>query len=144
MGEKLIFCAKNPAELEEVARAIIGRSADYKIWLFTGEMGAGKTTLIKEICQQLGVIDEVSSPTFSLVNEYLTAEEQTVYHFDFYRLEEEDEAMQIGVEEYFDSGDICMLEWPEKIENLLPDSFLRIDLTENLDLSRNIELSTYG
>ncbi|MCL4163659.1 UNVERIFIED_CONTAM: hypothetical protein GTU68_014911 [Idotea baltica] len=109
-----------------------------------GQMGAGKTTLIKAICGALQVLDEVNSPTFSIVNEYLTVKGDTLYHFDFYRLESEEEAYHIGVEEYFYSGNTCMIEWPERVEGLLPDDFLRIDITENTDQSRTIKLTMYG
>ena len=91
-----------------------------KIVLFYAPMGAGKTTLIKEICRQLGTDDVITSPTFSLVNEYQTDTNQTIYHFDFYRIEEEEEAYDIGIEDYFNSGDWCFIEWPQNIENLLP------------------------
>ena len=91
-----------------------------KIVLFYAPMGAGKTTLIKEICRQLGTDDVITSPTFSLVNEYQTDTNQTIYHFDFYRIEEEEEAYDIGIEDYFNSGNWCFIEWPQNIENLLP------------------------
>lgn len=136
--------ARRPDQLNEVAEAIIKAGEAEDIWLFTGEMGAGKTTLIKAICQQKEVLDEVNSPTFSIVNEYLTETDETIYHFDFYRLEREEEALDIGIEEYFYSGNLCMMEWPEKIEGLLPEQFLRIDITENNDQSRSIKLTMHG
>jgi tRNA threonylcarbamoyladenosine biosynthesis protein TsaE len=89
------------------------------IWTFDGEMGAGKTTLIKAVCKQLGVVDEVSSPTFSLVNEYKTTIGKTIYHFDFYRIKNIEEVYDIGYEDYFFSGNICLIEWPEKVSELL-------------------------
>ena len=88
-------------ELNQVATGLINSYRDTPIWVFKGEMGAGKTTLIKEICDEIGVLDAVSSPTFSIVNEYLTASDETIYHFDFYRIEKEQEAVDIGTEEYF-------------------------------------------
>lgn len=144
MSTKSVIVSKGVNDLSPAVEAIIeaGKAAD--IWLFIGQMGAGKTTLIKAICKAMQVLDEVNSPTFSIVNEYLTAEDETVYHFDFYRLEEEEEALNIGVEEYFYSGNICMIEWPERIEGLLPDTFLRIDISENEDQSRTIKLTTHG
>ena len=144
MKELCELIARGPDQLNEVAEAIIKAGEAEDIWLFTGEMGAGKTTLIKAICQQKEVLDEVNSPTFSIVNEYLTEADETIYHFDFYRLERQEEALDIGIEEYFYSGNLCMMEWPEKIEGLLPEQFLRIDITENNDQSRSIKLTMHG
>ena len=104
-------------------------------------MGVGKTTLIKETCKQLGINDVTSSPTFSLVNEYQNAKGEIVYHFDFYRIDNEEEAMDIGIEEYFYSDALCLVEWPEKIENLLPLNATKIQLTELEDGKRNIQLN---
>ncbi len=117
--------------LPEVAQYLIS-NVKSKILLFDAEMGVGKTTLIKEICKQLGVRDVISSPTFSLVNEYL-GDQGVVYHFDFYRIKEEEEAYQIGFEEYLDSGAWIFIEWPEKVSNLLPAgaSIIKIDLSNN-------------
>ena len=107
------------ANITAVSAQIIDLAKDYKIWTFNGEMGAGKTTLIKSICKNLGVIDEVSSPTFSLVNEYKTQNGKTVYHFDFYRIKSINEAYDMGIEEYFESGNICLIEWPNMIDEIL-------------------------
>ncbi len=107
------------ANIPEVSAQIIDLAKDYKIWTFKGEMGAGKTTLIKSICKNLGVIDEVSSPTFSLVNEYKTQNGKTVYHFDFYRIKSINEVYDMGIEEYFESGNICLIEWPNMIDEIL-------------------------
>ena len=106
-------------KINEAAERIISSSNDHKIWTFDGEMGAGKTTLIKAICEILQVTDEVSSPTFSLVNEYKTNDGKTIYHFDFYRIKNIEEVYDIGYEDYFYSGNICLIEWPEKIKELL-------------------------
>ena len=144
MGAESVIRANGPDDLGAAVKAILQAGKKSDIWLFIGEMGAGKTTLIKAICQEMQVLDEVSSPTFSIVNEYLTTHDETLYHFDFYRLEEEEEAYNIGIEEYFYSGNICMIEWPERIEGLLPDQFLRIDITENTDQSRSIKLTMHG
>lgn len=143
MSAEVVVISKGPDDLGEAVQAIIeaGKAAD--IWLFIGQMGAGKTTLIKAICASLKVLDEVKSPTFSIVNEYLTATDDTLYHFDFYRLKNEEEAYNIGIEEYFYSGNICLLEWPERVEGLLPETFLRIDITENTDQSRTIKLTMH-
>jgi tRNA threonylcarbamoyladenosine biosynthesis protein TsaE len=119
-----IVAAEN--ELHKVAEALLSKSSFSNIICFRGEMGAGKTTLIKNICNFLGVKDEVSSPTFSIVNEYETNDNERLYHFDFYRLEEEEEALDMGVEEYFYSDKLCLIEWPSKVESLLPEK--RIEL----------------
>jgi tRNA threonylcarbamoyladenosine biosynthesis protein TsaE len=107
-------------QLETVAQQIIDQIPN-KVILFNGEMGVGKTTLIKQLCKTLGVTDATSSPTFSLVNEYQTAKNETIYHFDFYRLNKETEALDMGVDDYLYSGNWCFIEWSEKIINLIPE-----------------------
>jgi tRNA threonylcarbamoyladenosine biosynthesis protein TsaE len=131
-------------ELPEVAEELIAFAKDVKNWLFIGEMGAGKTTMIKTVCELLGVVDQVSSPTFSIVNEYATAGGEVVYHFDFYRLEDVEEAVGIGVEEYFFSGNICLIEWPQLISGLLPDEFMTVHIEELLTGERKIILKHHG
>lgn len=103
----------------DAAKQVIAHSNNRKLWIFRGEMGAGKTTLIKNICELLQVKDEISSPTFSLVNEYHTADEKKVFHFDFYRIKSIEEVYDMGYEDYFYSNQICLIEWPEKIEEIL-------------------------
>lgn len=125
--------------ISAVAEEIIS-SVNAKILLFYGEMGTGKTTLIKEIVKQLGVQDIAHSPTFSLVNEYLSQKGETIYHFDFYRIEQEEEAFDIGIEEYFYENNWCLIEWPEKVENLLPLESVVIRLALNPDHSRTIQI----
>ena len=125
--------------LSEVATELIS-SAKNKTLLFYGQMGVGKTTLIKEICKQLGVLDTISSPTFSLVNEYETSKIEKVFHFDFYRIAQEEEALDIGIEEYFDNNDWCLIEWPENIENLLPLDAVEIHLSILENQNRNIQI----
>ncbi len=127
------------SDLPKVAEELLKNNSS-KIILFYGEMGAGKTTFIKEICKKLGVTDTISSPTFSIVNEYLTSSGETIYHFDFYRLNDESEALDIGVEEYFYSGNLCLIEWPEKINSLLPDNAIKVYLSENTNDTRNIKI----
>ncbi len=112
--------------LKEVARAVIEASRGRRIVALRGEMGAGKTTLVSAIAEQLGVEDVVSSPTFALVNNYLTADGETIYHFDFYRIDNLREAYDLGYEEYFDSGALCLIEWAERIEPLLPPDTLNV------------------
>jgi len=120
-------------ELSAVAEDLLRKHADERVFGFYGEMGAGKTTLIKEICRQLGVTATTSSPTFAIVNEYFTAEEEPVYHFDFYRIDSIDEAVKIGFDDYLYSGNYCFIEWTEKVEEMLPDDYVRvqIDVLEN-------------
>ena len=116
-------------QLSEVSDEIC-RNIDEKVILFHGSMGAGKTTLIKYICVYLGAAEPVASPTFSIVNEYRNQEGEPIYHFDFYRIEDEEEAYDFGYEEYFFSGHLCLVEWPEKIRNLLPQTFGLIEIDE--------------
>ena len=126
-------------KLPEVAAAIIA-TAKNKTLLFYGEMGVGKTTLIKEICKQLDVLDKISSPTFSLVNEYQTSKEEAVFHFDFYRITMEEEAFDMGIEEYLYNNDWCLIEWPQNVENLLPLEAVEIHLTTIENGQRNVQL----
>ena len=126
-------------ELPAIAKDII-KSTKSKVLLFYGEMGVGKTTLIKEIVKQLGSLDTVSSPTFSLVNEYHTTNDEKIYHFDFYRINNENEALDIGIEEYFYSDCWCLVEWPNKVKNLLPLNSVTITISSNSDQLRTIEL----
>lgn len=114
--------------INKAAKEIIEAAGDKKCWLFYGDMGAGKTTLIKALGNEFNIVDEVTSPTFSLVNEYLSAKNETYYHFDFYRIKSEEEAFDIGAEEYFYSGNLCWIEWPEKIPGLIPDEYLEINI----------------
>ena len=136
--------SKSLDDLSSVAQQLITFGESCKTWLFIGEMGAGKTTLIKKICQELEVLDQVSSPTFSIVNEYLTQVNETVYHFDFYRLEDIKEAVNIGAEDYFFSGHLCLIEWPQIIANLLPDKYMTIEIEELLTGERKIILKHHG
>lgn len=114
-------------ELSSAARALLNFAGDQKLFIFEGEMGAGKTTFIKAICEELGVKETVSSPTFSIVNEYDAAGE-VIYHFDFYRIKNLQEAYDIGYEEYFYSGDICLIEWPERVAELLPENYIKVEI----------------
>ena len=125
--------------LNQIAKDII-KNSKHKVLLFHGEMGVGKTTLIKEICKELGTDDITSSPTFSIVNEYITSNGDTIYHFDFYRLNNEEEAYNIGVEDYFHTDSWCFIEWPSVIKNLLPLITNNIYLTKLDDDQRNIQL----
>jgi len=130
-------------ELPAIAKEVI-KSAKNKVLLFYGEMGVGKTTLIKEIVKQLGSNDSVSSPTFSLVNEYHAVNGDKIYHFDFYRINNEYEALDMGAEEYFYSDCWCLIEWPNKVENLLPLNSVTITITANSNQLRTLELRDNG
>lgn len=139
MAEKQ-WRAKNLEEVKLVAAELISAMQASTV-LFDGAMGAGKTTLIKALCEVLGVQDQVSSPTFSLVNEYLAANDQKVFHFDWYRIEEEEEAWAIGLEEYIAEGDWLFMEWPEKISNLLPLEYYLIRISSDEEGIRTISLN---
>jgi tRNA threonylcarbamoyladenosine biosynthesis protein TsaE len=127
-------------EIEDVARSVVAENPE-KVILFYGEMGAGKTTFIKQLAKELGVTEATSSPTFSLVNEYQSINNQLVYHFDFYRLKKETEALDMGVEEYLYSGNWCFIEWADQIPNLIPESHSIISIKELPDGRRALELS---
>jgi tRNA threonylcarbamoyladenosine biosynthesis protein TsaE len=126
--EKGLFKMTSLADLPKAAEMLLEAASEEPVILFEGPMGAGKTTLIKEFCRQMGVQENVSSPTFALVNEYETETGKLIYHFDFYRISDEREALNIGALEYFDSGNICLIEWPSLIPNLLPEHYLLVTL----------------
>lgn len=128
------------SEIQEAAAQVIRWAGEETIWVLQGQMGAGKTTLVKAIGHVLGVTDEVSSPTFGIVNEYTSGKGQSIYHFDFYRMDDPTEALDIGIEEYFYSGSICLIEWAEKIAQFIPDEFLLIKIEILSEHSRKIHL----
>lgn len=117
-------------QLPKVAQQLLAAFPDDRFFAFFGKMGVGKTTLIKELCACLGVEDNVCSPTFAIINEYRSAKQEPIYHFDFYRLKSLNEAYDLGYEEYFYSGYYCFTEWTEKVEELLPDGYVRVEITE--------------
>lgn len=121
-------------QLPDVAQQLLAAFPEERFFAFFGKMGVGKTTLIKALCAQLGVEDNVCSPTFAIVNSYTTSEGDPVYHFDFYRLKNTDEAYDIGYEEYFYSGEYCFTEWTEKITQLLPPQYVRVEITEENEI----------
>ncbi len=127
-------------ELKPIAVDLLKNFGDQKVISFYGEMGVGKTTLIKILCEQLGVDEVTNSPTFSIVNEYLTKNEEKIYHFDFYRIEEEAEVFDLGYEEYFYSGNFCFIEWPEKIPNLLTDNAVKVNIVQDEKKNRLISV----
>lgn len=120
------------------AREFIDRMGDATVFAFRGEMGAGKTTFIKAICEELGVEDVINSPTFAIVNEYRSGSGELIYHFDFYRINKIEEAYDFGYEDYFFSGALCFIEWPEKIEELLPGDCVDVTIAEQADGSRSV------
>ena len=117
-------------EITEVAREFLSLMDGKKLFAFYGTMGAGKTTFIKALCEVLGVTDNVTSPTFAIVNEYETGRGDVIYHFDFYRLKNLQEVRDIGFDDYLDSGNVCLMEWPEMVEELLPDEVVKIRIEE--------------
>lgn len=132
------FTVQTEQELPKIAAQLIDVFGENRVVLFYGEMGAGKTTLIKQLCKVLSVEEETTSPTFSIVNEYLSKSNQTIYHFDFYRIEEEAEVFDLGYEDYFYGGNYCFIEWPEKIPNLLPEENVKVEIQLLDDNSRRV------
>ena len=123
--------------IREAAREFIKYIGDRRVFAFYGKMGAGKTTFVKAICEELGVQDVITSPTFAIVNEYAISQLPTaIYHFDFYRVKKLEEAYDMGYEDYFYSGALCFIEWPELIEEILPDDAVRVSIIEQEDGSR--------
>jgi len=128
MNNKIV--SKSPDDLLSIASQLIKAHPLARIFAFYGKMGAGKTTFIKSLCQVLNVSDMVNSPTFALINQYQTDLGEPVFHFDFYRIKKIDEVLDIGYEDYFFSGFHCLIEWPEKIEHILPDETVKVVITE--------------
>jgi tRNA threonylcarbamoyladenosine biosynthesis protein TsaE len=125
--------------IASAAREFISAIGDHKVFAFYGEMGAGKTTFIKAVCEELGVNDVITSPTFAIVNEY-TGNDGSIFHFDFYRIKKLDEVYDMGYEDYFYSGSLCFIEWPELIEEILPDDAVKVTITQSPDGTRLITL----
>ncbi|RDC64278.1 tRNA (adenosine(37)-N6)-threonylcarbamoyltransferase complex ATPase subunit type 1 TsaE [Adhaeribacter pallidiroseus] len=139
-ASSLVLHVQSKADLPGAAAELIRFAATQTVWLFEGDMAAGKTTFIKAIGAVKGVTDAVSSPTYSLVNEYETTQGEKLYHFDFYRINSEEEALDMGVLDYLDSGNICMVEWPSKIKSLLPETYLLVTLEVGAGEARTITL----
>ena len=129
---------RDTADLDRAAAEFLEKIGDNTLVAFFAPMGAGKTTFTTAICKALGVTDPVGSPTFAIVNEYLRADGDYMYHFDFYRINRLSEAIDIGLDDYLYSGCVCIMEWPENIEELLPEDTLRVTITVNPDLSRTL------
>ena len=117
-------------QIDQVAEAFLALTSMYDVIAFNGAMGAGKTTFIKALCKKLEVIDQVNSPTFAIINEYANIWGELIYHFDFYRIKNIKEAMNIGAEDYFFSGNKCFIEWPDVVDDILPEDHLRVDIVE--------------
>lgn len=126
------------SDIALVASELIKSADNERIWVFQGSMGAGKTTLIKALARKFGIVDQVSSPTFGIVNQYENIDKNVFYHFDFYRIDDPTEALDIGIEEYFYSGNYCWIEWAEKIEAFLPENFFLIKIGSISDLKRQL------
>lgn len=123
-------------DMKKAATEFVAAMRDRKVFAFYGKMGAGKTTFIKAVCEELGVEDVINSPTFAIVNEYVDGRGEPVYHFDFYRIKHPQEVLDIGYEDYVYSGHVCFMEWPELIENLLPDDAVKVTIEEETDGGR--------
>ena len=144
MPRDIVFKNVTLSGLSEVATKLLEFMDTCRVCILSGEMGAGKTTLVKAIGHVLNVRDTMSSPSFSIINEYYTHNGDFVYHFDFYRIKSEAEAFDTGAEEYFNSGNYCFVEWPEKIKSLLPDIYAQLTILVEDDTHRTIELSLHG
>ena len=127
------------SKIHEAAREFVANMGESTVFAFYGKMGAGKTTFVKAICEELGVEDVITSPTFALVNEYTAGNGDSIYHFDFYRIKKIEEVYDMGYEDYFYSGNLCFLEWPELIEDLLPEDCTKVTITVEEDGSRSVE-----
>ena len=138
-----VYRTVNLTDLEARAKDLLTLAEEQRIWLFFGDMGAGKTTLIKALCKALGVKDVVGSPTFSIVNEYQTDADEKVFHFDFYRIKNEEEAYDIGTEDYFYSGRYCFIEWPEKIPSLIPTQHIKVNIQVEDTHHRTLAISIH-
>ena len=133
---------EDKTKLKDAAKKFLRAAEGHRLFAFYGQMGAGKTTFIKAICHELGVTDIVTSPTFTLINEYRCPGMPSVFHFDFYRIKDISEVFDFGFEEYIDGSSYCFMEWPEKIGSILPDDVIRVSITENSDGSRSVTADT--
>ena len=129
---------KSIDQIGEAAREFVATIADRRVYAFYGKMGAGKTTFTRAVCEALGVTDVVTSPTFAIVNEYMGGQGEPIYHFDFYRIKRLQEAYDMGCDDYFYSGHLCFIEWPELIEDILPEDTVRVEIVEREDGTRSV------
>ena len=130
-------------KIGEAAKEFVAAMGDRKVFAFYGKMGAGKTTFIKAVCEELGVEDVINSPTFAIVNEYVDGHGEPIYHFDFYRIKNLQEVLDIGYEDYVYSGHVCFMEWPELIENLLPEDAVKVIIEEEEDGKRIVKSNLF-
>ena len=139
------FKIESLEKIQEAAKQFVSFMGDNTVFAFYGKMGAGKTTFIKAICQELGVTDNITSPTFAIVNEYRSdIAGELIYHFDFYRIKKIEEVYDMGYEDYFYSGAICFIEWPELIEDLLPGNTVKVSITEEDNGSRSVAMEDFS
>ncbi len=127
--------------IRSTARQFIDNTGEHRVFAFYGSMGAGKTTFIKAICEEFGVTDVINSPTFAIVNEYQGAKKEQIFHFDFYRIENEEEAYDFGYEDYFYSDAYCFIEWPERVAGLLPEDCVSVEIEENDNGTRTVNVN---
>ena len=137
MNVMITIKIKDIEHISEAAREFINQMGEARVFAFYGKMGAGKTTFVKAICEELGVDDVITSPTFAIINEY-TTNQQPIYHFDFYRIKKLEEVFDMGYEDYFYSEALCFIEWPELIEEILPDDAVRVSISEQEDGTRTV------
>lgn len=134
----MILKINTPEEIPQVAKQFIDSMGSDRVFAFNAPMGAGKTTFISEVCRQLGVTDDSGSPTFSIINEYRDKDGKPIYHFDFYRIDDIEEALDLGLDDYFYSGALCFMEWPENIGTLIPEEAVEVSIEVNPDGSRTL------
>jgi len=132
---------ENKNSVRSAAKQFVNLMGDDKVFAFHGAMGAGKTTFIKALCEELGVTETITSPTFAIINEYKDREGSSIYHFDFYRINKLEEVFDFGYEDYFYSGNVCFIEWPEIVESILPENSIRVSIEEQEDGIRILELN---
>jgi tRNA threonylcarbamoyladenosine biosynthesis protein TsaE len=137
----MVITVKDKRHLHKAAKTFLDATEGNKIFAFYGAMGAGKTTFIKSVCEILRSVDIISSPTFTLINEYRTEKGESLFHIDFYRIKKQEEVFDFGIEEYFASGSYCFMEWPELIEEILPPETVKVRISANNDESRTIEIA---
>lgn len=136
----MIISIKDKRHLPKAAKMFLDYTGDRRIFAFYGSMGAGKTTFIKAVCEALGSVDSISSPTFTLVNEYRSNKGEPLYHIDFYRIKKRDEVFDFGIEEYLSSGSYCFMEWPELVDEILPPETVKVMITAGEDEKRILEI----
>ncbi len=130
---------KNLSDLKPAARLFLNEMGDRRVFAFYGTMGAGKTTFIKAVCEEMGVLETITSPTFAIINEYKDGDGNPIYHFDFYRINKLEEAFDFGYEDYFYSDGLCFIEWPELVEPLLPEDVVSVKIQETANGERSVE-----